>query len=292
MNANESGELTPTKIANLAIALIGECNSDPSLMKRVYETALTLLGVPLKAAPETPAPSKGGEKGTKNESKEEEPKGSSKVALTPEEAKEARKQFREKFGLQSLSPDQAKMALKIARDAKKRLLHPEKATVPKDGNKSPTSSSDKPTERKGEVKGSALKPDPNTKKPRVSEATPYISEGSRSTWNVRLTSQRQRAMERGVAMIDHDPSDPEYGFYVADYFNSLVTLKDTWLRFQNTWDTKDKKDPLKDLPSVPEGHETIVGNWFKSHGAEMRKRESGQFILLNESTATSLRPKN
>jgi hypothetical protein len=291
MNATNTGELTPTKVANLAIALISECGSDPLLMKRVYETALTLVGAPLKSDTPTQVLVTNNNNGDHGGAKETQ-KSTSKVALTPEEAKAAKKQFREKFGLKSLTPEQAKMALKIARDAKSDSGSSKKAqsAIP-DGKTEKPATSEKPV-KKEKSKGSALKPDPNERKPRVSETTPYVTEGSRSTWNVKLGAHRQKAMERGVYFLDAEPDDPNYGFFLADYFNAVVTLKDTWSRFQNTWDCSGKKDPLEDLPKIPDDYEEIVNHWYKTKGAKPRKRETGQFILMDEVTATSLRPKN
>lgn len=293
MTTNASGVCkTPTEVANLATAFLNDCGSDSILMERVFRTALAILGLaPSGAAQSQVSPSSEGAQHKAGKESAKDSKTNDK--LTPEEVKQAKKDFREKMGLQSLTPEQAKMAKQIFRQAKagkktSNNNNKSKLVVELDANLKPKS---KVKSAKGPEKSGISQ----ERKPRVSEATPYCSDGTRKTWNVKLRSHHSKAIERGVMFTDVEPEGPKssaYGFALTDYFNSLITLKDTWLRFQNSWDSSGKKDPLKDLPALPDNAEAIIELWFKTEGAEPRKRESGQYILMDEQTSRSLRPKN
>lgn len=261
---------TPSDISKLAMTFLTQCGEDPRLMTQVYRTAMMLVGAEPEGSPKTT-----------NKIVEEEKEVSSKNnALTPDEARKAKEEFRQKMGLSKLTPAQVKMAKAIFRERKSKGLP---LNAPK--GKTPKSPPPMP-EGKKEV---ALKPDPTVRLEPKGSIPQLPSSGSRATWNVKLKQQRQRALERSVAVLD-DNSQEIDPVTLADYYNARLTLEDTWIRFKNTYDCSGKKDPLQDLPPLPDAK--AIRDGLKGLGVQARQHESGHFILQDEATGKSLRPKD
>lgn len=272
---------TPTRISKLALEFITLCEEDPILMERVYQSSMALMGVPTSSEVVS-------DKSTKEnvvEQKKEE-KRSSPTALTPDEVRVAKENFRQKMGLKSLTPQQAKMAKDIFRTQRNQSV-PESIKVSKNAivpSGSPRGSSPFVPTKTTNVVIKEVKPRLDERIAPKGEI-PQIASGSRQTWNVKMKHQRQRALERSVELEDK-PSDI---FQQADYYNARITLEDTWNRFQNTWDCSGKKSPLQELPPLPDWKEIQKG--FKQAGLEFRQHQSGHIILQDERTGSSLRPK-
>jgi hypothetical protein len=277
-------KFSPTEISKLALQFLELCGSDSHLMKRVYTTSLSLLGIseeiPLKESPRKEV--------TPSVPKELPP---SQRGLTPEEVKLAKEDFRKRNEIKgNLTPEQAKMAKALFRQKLELQFYSGlKTTVPVKSRSASNSdpkgwgaSSDEegPSPKKVTVKKAVTLP--SERKPNVSDQLP---DGSRKTWATKLKMQRQRALERSIDMQESEDDC----IAKADYYNSRVTLSDTWNRFQNTYDCSGKKDPLKDLPPAPDLDE--LRREFKKLGHELRTHTSGQIILQDELSGMSLRKK-
>jgi len=253
---------TPTEISKLALEFLTLCESDSVLMNRVYSTSLALLGI---------------NNNTFVSQKKEEvvSKVPTNTALTPDEARQAKEEFRQKLGLSKLTVEQTKIAKAIFRDRKGKA-----SASPGHVVSVPVAAPSAPSKKKEKQE----RPDPNARlnnDPKVA-----LGEGTRKTWNIKLQQQRQRALERSVTLSD----SPKDVFKQADYYNARITLADTWSRFNQTYDCSNKKDPLLELPPLPDADAIKMG--MKSQGVQIRQHETGQFILQDEVSGKSLRPKD
>jgi hypothetical protein len=263
MDRNGGTLVSPTEISQLALKFLTSCRDDPSLMTRVYHTAMSLVGASVPSGPVTPPVT---------QSQSSEAPKSSKTALTPDEARRAKEEFRQKLGIKTLTPQQAKIAKQIFRDKKT-----SQQTGPSPGEEKalaiPQQNAKKPTAVKA--------PDPNARK--APEGTPGTLEtGTRTVWNAKLKMQKQRALERSVIASEY-PNDI---LKQADYFNAYLTLENTWNRFQRTFESLGKNDPLGDLPKPLTAKE--IQKALEAVGLQSRQHETGHFILKNEQTGQSL----
>jgi hypothetical protein len=280
-----SGEKTysPTEISKLALQFLTLCGEDATLMKRVYTASMSLMGVATEVA--APVKAKSGKEVAPSAPKEVPP---SKRDLTSDEVRLAKEDFRKRNEIKGkLTPEQAKMAKALFRQKLELKFYKDR--------KVPVPSISRPQGRSRDWSGSSDEEDSkpsasrkgasaDARKPEGSKQLP--SDGSRRTWSTKMKLQRQRALERSLEMQD----SKEDCVAMADYYNSRVTLADTWERFQNTYDCSGKKNPLKDLPPLPDLDE--IRKKFKQEGfGELRTHESGQIILQNELTGQSLRKK-
>jgi hypothetical protein len=265
---------SPAEISKLALDFLNVCGGNASIMTRVYRTAMVLMGESFETLSPVAAPEVQGKPDSKKPGKTQS------TALTPDEARLAKEEFRLKLGLSKLTPDQAKMAKAVFRE-KKAKGDPQ---VPPSVSLSSTSQTSVPVPSSKKKTKIGPKPDPSLRI--VPDGTiPQLGEGSRATWNVKLKQQRQRALERSLELADH-PSDL---FLQADYFNARLTLEDTWIRFQNTYDCSGKKDPLQELLPSPNPDGIVRG--MKEKGVQIRQHGTGHFVLQDETTGESLRPK-
>jgi hypothetical protein len=248
---------TPTNISKLALQFLNLTQSDPQLMQRVYGAACFLVGAPQSLLPQAAS-------GPTVVGSSQNPQRPD--SLTPDEARKAREEFRLKMGLSTLNPAQAKMATAIAREKKKSANRP--------ASPSGMSTRGAPASPKGGHRGST-----------VSKDTIGPDGKSKSTWSVKLQSQRQRAIER----MDALETEPKNWFRAADFYNARLTLEDTWQRYKESFDSSNKKNPLSDLLPLPDINVILRG--AKEDNIQLRKHTTGHFILQDEVTGKSLRPK-
>jgi hypothetical protein len=264
---------SPTEVSKLALHFISLCQEDVILMNKVYRAAITLMDAdPLQGAASTSVAA--GPLETKKEKPSE--KNPSSSALTPDEVKTAKAEFRANNGLSgNLTPSQVKIAKAIFRDKKTRGGGHQAITPVKSGVTNNNSKVIKPK--------TVDDPSKRLEAPKSQQ----VGDGSRSTWNTKLKAQKQRALEKGIIMIDEASTDRSW-FFKADYYNARTTLEDTWNRFKNTWNCSGKKDPLEELPPMPSLED--IRKEFHDRGIKLRCHESGQIILQDETTSQSLRP--